>query len=369
MTLIINNDDVAKVLTMEVTMAALEEAYFQLAEREAVCRPRIDIRVPTSDPAKNFQWGSMEGGSTSGYFAVRMKSDIIYEARYNGAVTQEKYCVKPGLFCGLIFLASIENGEPLAFINDGILQHMRVGADGGIGVKYMANDDAEVVGMLGSGGMSRTHMQAFTQVRKIRKLQVFSPTKENREAFAGEMSAIYGIEVKVCTSPEAVYKGADILAALTDSAEPVIDGALLEKGCHIVSIGGGGTPGPSALTRVDAYLRFGDSPSPVGRPELLLDDEHIAWEARPDRPKQGPGRNHDRRGHGILLADRRVTLVDIMAGKTKGRASKDQITYSERGNLQGVQFFAVAGKVYEMAKLRGLGREIPTEWFLQDIRD
>ena len=42
---------------------------------------------------------------------------------------------------------------------------------------------------------------------------------------------------------------------------------------------------------------------------------------------------------------------------------------SERGNLQGAQFHAVAGKVYELAKRAGLGREIPTEWFLQDIRD
>src|SRR5262249_13167910 len=79
----------------------------------------------------------------------RMKSDVIYETEYNGAVTQEKYCMRPGLFCGLILLTSIENGEPLAFLNDGHLQHMRVGGDGGIGVKYMANEDAEVVGMLG----------------------------------------------------------------------------------------------------------------------------------------------------------------------------------------------------------------------------
>jgi len=53
----------------------------------------------------------------------------------------------------------------------------------------------------------------------------------------------------------------------------------------------------------------------------------------------------------------------------KGRTSADEITYSERGNLQGAQFFAVAGKVYELARRAGLGREIPTEWFLQDIRN
>jgi ornithine cyclodeaminase/alanine dehydrogenase-like protein (mu-crystallin family) len=368
MTLIINNDDVAKVLTMETTLAALEESYLQLAARTAVCRPRIDIRIPTSDPAKNYQWGTMEGGSTSGYFAIRMKSDIIYETQYNGVTTQEKYCMRPGLYCGLILLTSIQNGEFLAFINDGHLQHMRVAGDGGIGVKYMASEDAEVVGMLGSGGMARAHMQAFTRVRTIKKLQVYSPTKENREAFGREMAAKYNIEVQVCERPEDIYKGAQIVAALTDSAVPVVDGALLEKGAHIVNIGGTGKPDAECLARVDVYLRFGDAPAPIGRPEFGVEDEYLGWEARPDLHKHGDGRRA-RRAHGAAVAGRRVSLADLVEGRVKGRTSGDEITYSERGNLQGAQFFAVAGKVYELAKQAGLGREIPTEWFLQDIRN
>jgi ornithine cyclodeaminase/alanine dehydrogenase-like protein (mu-crystallin family) len=368
MTLIINNAEVAKVLTMDITMAALEEAYLALAAREAVCRPRIDIRIPTSDPAKNYQWGTMEGGSTAGYFAIRMKSDVIYETQYNGSITQEKYCVRPGLYCGLILLTSTETGEPLAFINDGHLQHMRVGADGGIGVKYLANKEAAVVGMLGSGGMARTHMRAFTLVRDIKKLQVFSPTRDHREKFAREMAATYNIEVEVCDRPEDVYKGADIVAALTDSAEQVLDGRLLEPGAHIVNVGGTGKPDADSLRRVDVYLRFGDAPAPVGRPELGVDDEHLGYEASPDRPKFGDGRG-GRRRHGNSLPDKRVTLADLAMGKVEGRTGHDQITYSERGNLQGVQFFAVAGKIYELAKRAGLGRQIPTEWFLQDIRD
>src|SRR4051812_22959898 len=170
-TLFLNNDDVTKVLTMADTIAALETAYLQVATKEAICRPRIDMRIPTSDPNRNYQWGSMEGGSTSGYFAIRMKSDIVYESVYNGVRTQEKYCTRPGLFCGLVLLTSIETGEPLAFINDGVLQHMRVGADGGIGVKYMANPDAATVGLLGSGGMAHSNLQAFMAVRSIKRLQ------------------------------------------------------------------------------------------------------------------------------------------------------------------------------------------------------
>jgi ornithine cyclodeaminase/alanine dehydrogenase-like protein (mu-crystallin family) len=368
MTLIINNADVAKVLTMEMTMAALEEAYLALAAREAVCRPRIDIRIPTRDPAKNYQWGTMEGGSTAGYFAIRMKSDVIYETRYNGSITQEKYCTRPGLYCGLVLLTSTETGEPLAFINDGHLQHMRVGADGGIGVKYLAKPDSAVVGMLGSGGMARTHMRAFTLVRDIKKLQVFSPTRENREKFGREMAATYNIEVEVCERAEDIYKGADIVAGLTDSAVAVLDGTLLEKGAHIVNVGGTGKPDDESLRRVDVYLRFGDAPGPVGKPELQVDDEHLGYEARPEQAKYGDGRRNRAR-HGNMLPDKRVTLADLASGKVLGRTNAEQITYSERGNLQGAQFFAIAGKIYEAAREAGLGREIPTEWFLQDIRD
>jgi alanine dehydrogenase len=368
MTLIINNEIVHDLLTMEDTMAALEESYRNLVTGEATCRPRIDIRIPTSDPTKNYQFGSMEGGSTGGYFAVRFKSDIVYETRYGGAVTQEKYCVKPGLFCGVIFLTSIENGEPLAFINDGVLQHMRVAGDGGIGVKYMARKDASVIGMLGSGGMARDHMKAFTSVRNIKKLQVYSPTKANREAFGREMAAKYNMEVQVCDRPEDIYKGADIVAALTDSAVPVLNGSLIEKGAHIVNIGGSGKPDPETIKKVDVYLRFGDTPAPVGRPELAFDDEYLAWEARPEARKHGDGRKKER-AHGVALPDKRVTLAEIMSGAKKGRASDDQITWSERGNLQGAQFYAVAGRVYELAKKKGVGYEIPTSLFLQDIRN
>ena len=77
--LFLNNDDVKQVLTMEVTMDALDKAYRELARQEAVCRPRIDIQIPTKDAEKIYQWGTMEGGSMSGYFAIRMKSDVIYE--------------------------------------------------------------------------------------------------------------------------------------------------------------------------------------------------------------------------------------------------------------------------------------------------
>ena len=366
MTLILSNDDISSVLTMRETIDALERAYQELARQEAVCRPRIDIRIPTADPEKTYQWGTMEGGSISGYFAIRMKSDIVYEQAYAGTRTQEKYCVRPGLYCGLIMLFDIQNGEPLAIINDGYLQHMRVGADSAIGTKYMAREDAAVVGMIGSGGMARSHAEAFAAVRDIKRIQVYSPTKEHREAYAAEITERLGIETVAVDDPADAYKGADIVAGCTDASIPVVFGRYVEDGTHITCVGG--ALDGDALERIDRSLRLGSAPAPVGLPEFALHDESIAYEAIGHHLSRRETRADSPRGHGIVAEDRVVFLQQLLAGE-EGRPSATAVTYSARGNIQGAQFFAVAGRAYEMAKAKGLGRDLPTEWLLQDIRD
>jgi ornithine cyclodeaminase/alanine dehydrogenase-like protein (mu-crystallin family) len=360
MTLLVDNATVARVLTMCDTIEALEGSYRELAEGHGVCRPRIDVRLPTREEGKTYRWGTMEGGGAR-YFAIRMKSDVVYEERRGGVRTEEKYCVRPGLFCGLVLLFSVENGAPLAIVNDGILQHMRVGADGAIGAKHMAKEGARVLGMLGSGGMARSHVEAILCVRPIERLQVYSPTRAHREAFAREMAERHGIEAVACDSPAEVYRGADIVAAVTDSAVPVLDGRLVEPGTHLVNVGGGGRLDDASLARVDAYLRFGNAPAPEGHPELALGDEYLTWSTGAAAP-HGKAR-------GVALPDKVVYLAEILSGKKKGRTSAAQVTWSERGNLQGAQFHAVAGRAYEAARAAGLGREFPTEWLLQEIRD
>lgn len=366
MTLFLNNEDVRRVLTMERTIEALERSYRGLATGDTVCRPRIDIRIPTSDPAKTYQWGTMEGGSSDmGYFAIRMKSDIVYQTEYAGALTTEKYCVQPGLFCGLILLVRVENGEPLALINDGYLQHFRVGADSAIGAKHVAREDAHVIGMLGSGGMARSHVESLRLVRKIERVQVFSPTPEHREAYAREIAERYDIEAVALDNPRDVFRGADIVCGCTDSARPVIIGEWLEPGTHITSVGG--RSDADTLRRVDVWLRLGSAPGPVGLPGWQVHDEAVAYAAQGAGPGEGAGRGG--RSHGVERAEKTVFLEDLLAGRGNGRTSSEQITYSERGNVQGAEFFAVAGAVYEAARAAGLGHELPTEWFLQDIRD
>ena len=158
--LFINNKEVEQVLTMKDTLSVLEEGHRELAKGELVGRPRVDIYTETDAEDKFHRWGTMEGSSKGlQRFAIRMKSDVAsWPVRY-GTKVEDKYCVKPGLFCGMIFLFSTENGEPLAIINDGYLQHMRVGAYYGLGTKYLARKDASVVGMIGSGGMAKSHLK------------------------------------------------------------------------------------------------------------------------------------------------------------------------------------------------------------------
>ncbi|MBM2810055.1 MAG: Ornithine cyclodeaminase [Chloroflexi bacterium] len=193
-TLLLNNDDVRQLLTMQITIDALDRSYRGIATGETVCRPRIDIEIPTTNPEHTYRWGTMEGGSSAfGYFAIRMKSDIIYFTEYEGVRTEEKFASRPGLFCGLVMLFDVQNAEPLAIINEGYLQHFRVAADAGIGTRHMAREDAHVVGMFGSGGMARSHLEAVRHVRPIDRVQVFSPTREHRESFAREMAEKYDI--------------------------------------------------------------------------------------------------------------------------------------------------------------------------------
>jgi ornithine cyclodeaminase/alanine dehydrogenase-like protein (mu-crystallin family) len=366
MTLLIDNAVVAQVLTPEATRRALEQSYRDLASGEGVCRPRIDIRIPTNHAGKVYQWGTMEGGSTRGYFAMRLKSDIVYEVERGGTRTQEKYCTRPGKYCGLVLLTRVDDGELVAIIHDGWLQHLRVAADSAIGTDVMARKDSSILGMLGSGGMARSHIESIAQVRPLKRLRVYSPTRAHRERFAQDMASEHGLEAVACDDPRDVYRGADILAACTDSVLPVIRGEFLEPGMHVVSIGG--RPDDAARERFDRRLRIGTTPAPVGRPELGTADEYIGYNARPADPSWKTQKG-GRKAHVVTGREGDVHFADVAAGRVPGRTSREEITYSERGNIQGAQFHAVAAVVYEAARERGLGREIPTDWFLQDIRD
>ena len=253
--LLINNQEVEKLLDMKSCIEVLEIAYEDLLKGDAVYRPRLDVWVPCERPDGYYRWGSMEGASRKlGVFAIRMKSDIVHWPDRN---TEEKYCIRPGTFCGLIMLFSVRNGEPLAIINDGLLQHMRVGGCAGLGARYLSRSDASVVGIFGSGGMARSYLMAFNEVRKIQKVKVYSPTKGHREAYAEEMSKKLNLSVEAVDSTESVVRGSDIVAACTDSTRVVFDEpAWLKEGAHITCVRACEI-GPKVVERCDLSIKPG----------------------------------------------------------------------------------------------------------------
>ncbi|MDH5748957.1 MAG: ornithine cyclodeaminase family protein [Rhodospirillales bacterium] len=363
MTLFLNNDHIAQVLDMGMAIDVLEDAYRDYGKGSATCVPRVDVQIPTGSSGKTYQFGTTIGGSTDKYLAMRIKSDVMFEEESDGLRRKGKYCVEPGLYCGLVFLFSVENGEPLAILNDGLLQKARVGADSAIGVKYMAREDSSVLGMLGSGGMARMHLDAFIKVRPIRKMKVYSPTPENRKAFANEAEKKYGIEAIAVNDPNEIYSGADIVAACTNVIGPVVQGKCLEQGTHVISIGG--TLDQAASSRIDVSLRFGNAPAPQERPDFVVTEECLTYVAE----SAGKVSYGGTKKFSNIPPDKQVSLKDLMKNPSLGRTSFEQITFSERGNLHGLQFYSVAGKAYERALNKGLGTRIPTDQFLQTIRN
>jgi alanine dehydrogenase len=378
MVLIINNEAVGQVLTMDECIAAQERAFAKLPSGEAIHRPRIDMYVPGPDEGY-FRWGTMEGAN-DGFFAIRMKSDVIQWPRDNdGNWTEEKFCIEPGTYCGLILLISTENAQPLAFINDGVLQHMRVGGGAGIGVKYLSREDSKVVGMLGSGGMARTFLEAFTCVRDIERCNIYSPTEGNREQFAEEMADELGIEVVAVSSPREAVAGCDILSSCTDAMLPVYDAAWIEPGMHVTNLGRREIP-DAAMDRFDVVIRQGTAGLQMKQTERFQAERGLSPAAfiggTPEQMERIPSRNpnpgfggddpeFDDRGRGGDKPD----VAALMNGDVDGRTSDEQVTFYRNVGNQGLQFSSVGQVVYQRALEAGLGQRIPLEWFLQDIRD
>jgi alanine dehydrogenase len=365
--LLINNEVVERVLTMRECIEAQEQAFRGLLTGAAVGRPRVDMYVPCDRDDGYYRWGTVDGAS-DGILAVRLKSDILVWPRDHAAGgSEQKYCMQPGTYCGLVFLFSTGNGEPLALLNDGHLQHMRVGGAAGIGTRLLSRADSRELGIIGSGGMARTFLEAILAVRDIKRVRVYSRTKANRDLFAEETSKRFGIEVVPVDAPRDAVRGADIVATCTDSVSPVLEPDWLEPGMHVVVL----TPReitPEIVERFDVKVQQGreDLPMPEterfrkgisGSPGAFVAGTAEEQERLP-KPKKAR-----------LPTEDWPVYTDVISGKAPGRTRDDQITFYYTVGNWGVQFSSVGGVVYRKAKAQGLGQDLPLEWFLQDIRN
>ena len=280
------------------------------------------------------------------------------------ALTEEKYCREPGTYCGLILLMSTRNGEPLAFINDGIL-HFRNGGGAGIGVKHCRARTPTCMPARGMAKLSWSFACATSDCK------VYSPTPAHREAFAEEMSRRLNIEVRAVDDPREAVSGADLLSSCTDSMAPVYDADWIEPGMHVTNPGAARCPTPAR--QIDLVVRQGTAGLQMKQTERLafaafargLIGGTVEEMVRIPEKNPQPGFGGD--NPSSWIAARAATSQFHRSRHRQGRTSRDRDVLSQRRN-QGRSFVGRRMGLRQAAKQKK-GRVIPTEWFLQDIRD
>lgn len=361
--LYLSNPDVKRLLSMRDTMDALKRGYEDLGRGDAAYIPRIDLYAPTGREEDYYRWGSMTGYCRSeDVVACRIKSDVV---SWPGGQTEEKYCIQPGTYSGIILVYRASNGEPLAIVQDGCLQHLRVGGSAGLGADVLSRGDAVSIGIVGSGGMARTYLEAIALARPLASGRVYSPTAAHREQLAEEMSEQLGMQMEAVSSAEEAVRGADIVVTATDALSATFEAEWVSPGAHVTCVTRRELS-QSLLDRADVIVQLGTetipSTSQVPGMEWRRGGMAAFIAGQPDERARIPqGRSEER---GIY-----PHLADVSSGRAPGRTSPEQVSLFINVGTQGLQFAAVAGRACNLALARGVGQTLPTELFLQDVRD
>src|SRR5215471_661821 len=170
--LLLSEDHVRHLLTMDMALEAVEAVLRKQALEEATNIPRS--RCQTDHAMLHFLAGSAKTLGVMGYKAY--------------STTRKGAHFHVGLFDG-------KTGDLKALIQADYLGQVRTGAASGVATQYMARPDAQEVGIFGSGKQAATQLQAVCKVRRIRQVHVYSPNEERRNRFAGEMSGLCGCDV------------------------------------------------------------------------------------------------------------------------------------------------------------------------------
>ena len=169
-------------------------------------------------------------------------------------------------------------------------------------------------------------------------MRVYSPTPERRESFAREMEPRLGVTVRPVDSAESAVRGADIVVTITNSREPVLQGAWLEPGVHINAAGS------------NHWMRREVDEETLRRADLIVVDDledarlecgELIWAVE----------------RGVLLWESVRELRDVVAGRVPGRPSPSAITLFESQGLA-VEDLTSAWLIYRRALEQGVGQRI-----------
>ena len=363
--LILSNEEIESLLTIDLALKALEAAYIGQSQGTTVNRPRTDLYLPGVHEGSVYAFKTMEGGLVeSKIVALRLNSDIIHWQERENRVVKDKLPMAPGKkWVGLIQLFSAETGEPLAICPDGVIQRMRVAVTSALAAREMAREDASVMAIFGSGWQAGAHVPAFCAVRKLKKIQCYSPTKANRIKFAREMEQFVGVEVEPMDSPAAAAKDSDVLVAATNAITRVIEPEWMKPGVHATCVKDCEL-GEETIRKADRVVIHARNFAPENYIAGFGDEKIMAHD--PVDFIRGKKRSASDTTAAPFWATA-SELKDVIGGRVPGRKSKDEVTCFINNIGLGIQFAAVAGAIYEAAKAKRVGREIPTDWFLESV--
>jgi alanine dehydrogenase len=244
-TVFIDHHAVGRVLAWGDCITLLEDASRHEAAGETFVSPRSN---------SNFRRGSMR---------------ILFAADYAlGFGATKAYHTIEGVGTRyLVSLIDLRSGALLALIDGRRITDYRTGGASGVVARRMTFAGPVSVGILGSGNQARAQLECLASVLRIAEASVFSPTPNNREAFAREMSAKLGGAVEPAATAEAAVRGREIVIAASKSrsAEPIVQPSWL-AGCRLLCAVGNTRPQFAEIDPrccEDARLVVVDSPHAV----------------------------------------------------------------------------------------------------------
>jgi ornithine cyclodeaminase len=236
---------------------------------------------------------------------------------------------------GAVLLFSAESGELLAVINASAVTAVRTAAVSGVATRALAREDACDLGVIGAGVQARSHIEAMSNVRQIRRCRVASRNVENARRLADELKGSYEFPIEAVGTVEAAVRGADLIVTATNSAEALVRREWVSEGAHLNAVGSC-TPNTREL---DAAT--------VAASSMFVDSVESAVNEAGDYLR---AMREGIVGQGHIRAE----LGDVLKGTKPGRTSTDEITLFKSLGLA-VEDLAAARYLYNKSKATGAG--------------
>ncbi|MBN2320202.1 MAG: ornithine cyclodeaminase family protein [Acidobacteria bacterium] len=315
MAILLREADVEKLVTMEMAIATIEQAFRLQGEYKAENIPRRRCRLNKG--------------------MLHVMSASLPTLGYAGLKSYTSVSGKP---CFYIMLYNAD-GTMVAVIEADKLGQMRTGAATVVATKHMARRESSRMGIIGTGWQARAQVQAVCAVGSFRNIVAWSRNSENRRKFCEEMTEATGVEVIPAETPEEAVKEKDIVITATNSKEPVLKGEWLTEGTHINAIGS------NFLTRQELDVEA------VRRCDcIIVDSSEQAMLESGDLSQAAEA-------EAFYWEDARE-LGLVVIGEYPGREDPSEITLFESQGIA-LEDIALAAKVYEKAEAEEIGEKLP----------